>query len=433
MFLNLKKDPGCVAYNKIKIYIITHPLHRINVYMGGLTIIQDTRVTGNSGRILVPILILFFLVQGVMAEESCTIIRSWEGLSNSTASGFAIHPSDNVYVTDSVNHRVLTFSETGEYYGSWGSGKPGDGEFNAPRGIAIDRSGTVYVTDISNHTVQKVSSRTGFSILGSEGTGSGQFDAPAGIAVDSSGNVYVVDTGNDRIQVFHSTGQYLATWGSYGTLNGHFIAPEGIAIDSSGTMYVADTGNNRIQKISPTGTVLAKWGSEGTGAGQFSSPSSIALDYWGNVYVSDASSRIQKFSPAGEFISSCETGGRNSALATDSSGTVYALWQSGTRWTIGQLGPRSPTYVTASTPRVRTTFSVFTDRTRPPVTPASSFTTALPPTSPTILVTATVIPDADENATLAAPVVGVTIGNTGTQENILDTIAGFFRVLFGGK
>jgi len=394
-------------------------------------IIQNFLVSKNPVRILVLILLFFVLVQGVMAE-SCTVIRSWEGLSNSTAAGFAIHPSDNVYVTDSVNHRVLTFSDTGEYYGSWGSGRPGDGEFDAPRGIAIDRSGTVYVTDSRNHTVQKVSSRTGFSIMGSEGTGIGQFDAPTGIAVDSSGNVYVMDTGNDRIQVFHSTGTYLSTWGSYGSLNGHFIAPEGITIDSSGTMYVADTGNHRVQKINSAGTVLAKWGSEGTGNGQFTSPSGIALDYWGNIYVSDATSRIQKFSPAGEFISSCETGGRNYALATDSSGTVYALWQSGTRWTIGQLGPRSPTYVTASTPRVHTTFSVITERTRPPVTPTSSLTTA-PPTSQTTIATPAPTPTADDNATLVAPVVAETSRNAGVPVNFMDSIAGFFRNLFAGK
>lgn len=383
----------------------------------------------NSVRILVLILLLFVLVQGVLAEESCTVIRTWDGLSNSTASGFAIHPSGNVYVTDSANHRILVFSETGEYLFSWGSERPGDGQFNAPRGIAIDLSGTVYITDSRNHTIQKAGSSTGFSTWGSEGTGNGQFDAPTGITVDRSGTVYVADTGNDRIQVFHSTGQYLATWGSYGSLNGHFIAPEGITIDSSGTMYVADTGNHRVQKISPSGTVLAKWGSEGTGNGQFSSPSSIALDYWGNVYVSDASSRIQKFSPAGEFLSSCESGGRNYALATDSSGTVYALWQSGTHWTIGQLGPHSPTYVTASTPRVHTTFSVFTERTSLPVTPTPSLTIA-PAASPTTIATPTV-PATSDNVTRAEP--AETIRTVDAQENILDTIAGFFRGLFGGK
>jgi len=393
-------------------------------------IVRERWANRNCMRILGCIL-LFVMVQGVLAEETCQVIRSWDGLSNATATGFAIHPSGMVYVTDGAGNRVLMFSESGEYSGSWGSGRPGDGQFDDPRGIAIDRSGAVYVADTGNHTIQKVTS-WGFSLWGSEGAGSGQFDAPAGVAVDSSGNVYVADTGNDRIQVFHSSGQYLVTWGSYGSLNGYFIAPEGIAIDASGTMYVADTGNNRMQKISPAGTVITTWGSGGTGNGQFTAPSGVALDYWGTVYVSDATSRIQRFSPAGEFLSSCETGGRNIAIATDSSGTVYALWQSGTRWTIGQLGPRSPTYVTASTPRVHTTFSVFTERTRPPVTPTSSLTTALP----TSMVT-TVMPflapttPADETTTMAAP--PETIQTVDTEENLLDTIMGFFRGLLGGQ
>ncbi|MDD1687120.1 6-bladed beta-propeller [Methanoregula sp.] len=370
-------------------------------------------------------------MQGVLAEETCPVIRSWNGLSNVTAAGFAIHPYGNVYVTDSANNRVMVFSETGKYLFSWGSERPGDGQFKAPRGIAIDRSGTVYVADTGNHTIQKISSR-GFFLWGREGTESGQFDSPVGIAVDSSGNVYVADTGNDRIQVFHSTGQYLVTWGSYGSLNGYFIAPEGIAIDSSGTMYVADTGNNRIQKISRDGTVITTWGSGGTESGQFTAPSGVALDYWGNVYVSDASSRIQTFSPAGEFLSSCRTGGRNIAIATDSSGTVYALWQSGTRWTIGQLGPRSPTYVTASTPRVRSTISIIAERENPRVTPATRLTTAVT-TSPVTTATPAPAPAADDNATMAAPVVEETLQKTGTHETLLDPIARFFRNLFGGK
>ena len=33
-----------------------------------------------------------------------------------------------------------------------------------------------------------------------------------GVAVDANGNVYVADSGNSRIQVFTSTGTYLAQW-----------------------------------------------------------------------------------------------------------------------------------------------------------------------------------------------------------------------------
>lgn len=388
----------------------------------------------NMARVLVSVFLLVVLVPGVLAEESCTVTRAWEGLSNSTAAGFAIHPSGNVYVTDRANHRILMFSETGGFIGAWEREMPDGIMFHTPRGIAIDLSGYVYITDSQNNTIERAGWSSGFSTWGSEGTGNREFDAPTGIAVDRAGTVYVADTGNDRIQVFHSTGQYLATWGSSGSLNGHFIAPEGIAIDSSGTMYVADTGNHRVQKISPAGTVLATWGSEGAGNGQFSAPSSIALDYWGNVYVSDGTTRIQKFSPAGEFLSSCEHDGKIIALATDSSGTVYVLRQSGTRWMIGQLVPRSPTYVTATTPGVSTTFSAFAERTRPPATPTPGLTTppaitAIPAPDATLFPA----PAASGNATMAAPTVEETIRHPGFQENPLDAIIGIFRGLLGWK
>lgn len=43
-------------------------------------------------------------------------------------------------------------------------------------------------------------------------------------------------------------------------------------------------------------------GSRGAGAGQLNKPRSLATDREGNVYVTDMTGRVQKFSPAGEFL-----------------------------------------------------------------------------------------------------------------------------------
>ena len=406
-------------------------------------------VTRKSWRILLGILLLFVLVQGVFAEETCTFVRmlgSDDGKSSTTAMGVAADASDTVYVTDTGNNRVQHYYPDGSIMNYWDLRDLESGKSGIPYGIAVDSSHDVYITDRENHTVQKLTTRGNMGVWGSEGTGDGQFTHPTGIAVDSSGNVYVADTGNDRIEKFHSTGTFLIKWGSYGATDGVFNAPMDVTVDSSGQVYVADTGNKRIQKFSPDGTFLAQWGSGGTGNGQFSSPTGIAVDSWGNVYVADLTSRIQKFNSVGEFISSCETGGNNHDIAVDPSGTMYALWQSGSQWKIGIYRPagsllsKTPTPTIAKrrtkfeiiAPTVPTTSQDFAVRTKITVTQAASLTTA-PTATPVISLSPSLTPAMDSNATMAAPAVEETIRKTGTQESILDPITRFFRDLFGGK
>jgi sugar lactone lactonase YvrE len=222
-------------------------------------------------------------------------------------SAIAVDSSGNVYVADSSNHRIQKFSSTGAFLSKWGGldvvpgGKEirsgnGDGQFNAPRGITTDSSGNVYVADTLNHRIQKFTSDGTFmSKWGSYGKGNGQFNTPYGVAVDSSGNVYVADNLNNRIQKFSSTGTFSGSWGIYGKGNGQFFNPLGITVDSSGIVYVADTKNSRIQKISQNGAFLGAWGSlierDGLKLGE---PNDIKVDSSGNVYIVEDFG-VQKF------------------------------------------------------------------------------------------------------------------------------------------
>ena len=46
--------------------------------------------------------------------------------------------TNNIYVTDSNNHRIQIFTHEGQFIGKWGEKGNGDGQFNYPRGIAMD-------------------------------------------------------------------------------------------------------------------------------------------------------------------------------------------------------------------------------------------------------------------------------------------------------
>jgi uncharacterized protein (TIGR03663 family) len=194
---------------------------------------------------------------------------------------------------------------------SFGSTGPTASHLSGPRDVATAPNGNVYIADTLNHRVVEYSpTGTFIRAWGSTGTSHGQFspkDSPLGIALGPDGLVYVADTWNQRIEVFTQAGKFVRQWGGgpLGSGNGQFYGPRSLAISGNGRVYVADTGNKRIQIFSRTGKFLFAFGTAGSGPGQFNEPSSVALGPTGTVYVSDFwNQRVQAFSPSGTFLRS---------------------------------------------------------------------------------------------------------------------------------
>jgi DNA-directed RNA polymerase subunit RPC12/RpoP len=83
-----------------------------------------------------------------------------------------------------------------------------------------------------------------------------------------------------------------------------------------------------------TPAVALTFGNSGMGNGAFQNAHGIALDAGGNLYVSDETLRIQKFSPAGKFVSTLtlpatmrgdDTENGPNKLFADGTGQVYAV------------------------------------------------------------------------------------------------------------
>jgi len=124
--------------------------------------------------------------------------------------------------------------------------------------------------------------------------------------------------------------------GGRGSDKGRFDGPTGIAVDANGNVLVADTNNGRIEKFSPAGGFLSSMGIKGIGYGQLGAPNGIAIDRVGNIYVADASKHVvEKLASDGSVITEWKGpapgfyGPRRIAIGPDES--VYVVDQGRTR------------------------------------------------------------------------------------------------------
>ena len=219
--------------------------------------------------------------------------------ANPSASDFcepwslAVDASDNLFISDTGNNRVLVFSkpagsnpsaievigQTG--FTTGGCNQPGLNKFGLcePTSAAIDPMGRLYVADFQNSRVLRYSmpltlpvadlvygqGATGanFSTNTCNGAaiGSTTLCNPAGVAIDSNFNLYVADTVNNRILHYNATltgvtadlvfGQSNLS-SNKGNLGGTapnaatLSIPLWLATDGTGNLYASDAGNNRV-------------------------------------------------------------------------------------------------------------------------------------------------------------------------------------------
>lgn len=270
------------------------------------------------------------------ALTQLTYIQAWGSsavIASSSIAHIAVGQNNNVYITDTTNHRIKVFDFDGNLQYQFGSeGWSTPGKFKFPTGIAVSSANNyIYVADSANHRIQYFSEGGVFvGEFGGSGNQNGQFSYPNGITINSLGDIYVADSLNNRVQVFSSTGQFKFTFGSLGSSTGQMRYPMDVAITQNGDLFVTDLANHRIQKFKSNGAFLAEIGSYGGGIEQFVYPKGIASSPLGTVFVADTGNhKIEKFNSSGVYLSSVGTGINgvqfNSAqdLAVASNGHVF--------------------------------------------------------------------------------------------------------------
>ena len=217
------------------------------------------------------------------------------------------------YTHDSTGPSMVIYSDSSSSTNTISTVVGGNGQgsalnqINYANGIFVDSSNNVYVADTDNHRIVKwePGATEGVVVAGGNGQGDAlnQLYEPEDVYIDSSENMIISDGKNNRVLKWEpgaSEGVIIAGGNGQGdSLNQFFIA-DGIDFDSSGNLYVADQNNNRIMKWEPgasEGTVVAGGNGGGNSLNQLKAPMSVAVDSNDNIYVvSSNNERVTKWS-----------------------------------------------------------------------------------------------------------------------------------------
>ena len=276
----------------------------------------------------IPVKASPFTVNAVISEnyslrDEPLMIKGGEDAGLSDPTGIATDASNQIYVVDRGNNRIVVYSENGETVLTINNSDNEENMFQSPLDIAITKSNKIIVSDSKNNQIQVFDKDGAFlHKFGKCGDGEGELKEPDGVAMDNKGNIVVADTMNHRVQIFHEDGEFVSTFGRLGTKEGELRYPSGVAVDQkSGNILVCDCGlweedskesNNRIQVFNVNGEYLQEFGSTGQENGQFKKPARVTMDKKGRLLVSDMdNNRIQVFKANGTFLNTIVRRGKS--------------------------------------------------------------------------------------------------------------------------
>ena len=254
--------------------------------------------------------------------------RAIEGLL-SRPWGITANDSNEIFVSDMNNNRIVVFNENGEFIRSFGKNS-----LSHPNGVLCDNMGRIFVTSRTDNKILVFGQNGGYISTFHNGN---SLSKPRGISFDADGNLIVCDTGNkcvrffspdgnifktigagrlrmpfncvchkgklfvsDRdahlIKVYNNNGRFLYEFGTYGTGDGELSYPTGLAVDKMGHLLVCCSDKHRVKVFTLDGKFVAKFGECGKGLGQMLSPSSVSVLKSGHIVVSEFdNNRLQIF------------------------------------------------------------------------------------------------------------------------------------------
>lgn len=197
--------------------------------------------------------------------------------------GITVDASGNVYFADTSNHRIRRIGADGKISTVAGNGAAsfrGDGgqatnaSLNRPEGVALDSAGNIYIADTVNHRIRKVGVDGVITTVAGSGNNTYNGDTgpatlaalnyPKNVAVGAAGDIFIADTFNSRIRQVTEDGRIwtIAGNGQFGDFTPEggdssqtlLRFPAGLQVGAGGALYIADTDNSRIKLLTPVPT-----------------------------------------------------------------------------------------------------------------------------------------------------------------------------------
>ena len=170
-------------------------------------------------------------------------------------------------------------------------GKRGNkkGEFYAPTGLTLYRNESIYIVDTLNGIIQ-IFSTTGKFLAE---FGKGQFRYPHSIALNDKW-VFVSDSYLDAVFKFQITNNKFICQSANGELN----CPLGISVDTNGEVLVADCNNNRLAVLNSELKLVRE-----IGKGKLKHPRDVKINN-NNIFLADnnETNNIHVFNKSGDII-----------------------------------------------------------------------------------------------------------------------------------